>query len=41
MSVEEWAARWKRNDDFPNCLGCGGSDTKEHFFTQVRLLRPR
>lgn len=35
MSVHEWAARWKRNDDFPACLRCGGSNTKEHYFTQV------
>jgi hypothetical protein len=36
MSVAEWAARWKRNDDFPDCLRCGGTTTKEHFFTQAR-----
>jgi hypothetical protein len=35
MSVDEWAARWKRNDDFPLCLKCEGTNTKEHYFTQV------
>ena len=35
MSVDEWAARWKRNDAFPDCLQCGGKSTKEHHFTQV------
>lgn len=35
MSVAEWSARWKRNDDFPECLGCGSKNTKEHHFTQV------
>lgn len=35
MSVSEWSARWKRNEDFPACLGCGGSDTKEHYFVQT------
>ena len=35
MSVEEWSARWKRNDDFPECLACGSKNTKEHHFTQV------
>ncbi|PNW81318.1 hypothetical protein CHLRE_07g350926v5 [Chlamydomonas reinhardtii] len=37
MSVEEWSRRWKRNDDFPHCLapGCGGADTREHYFTQT------
>ncbi len=33
--MPEWSARWKRNEDFPACLGCGGSDTKEHYFVQV------
>lgn len=35
MTIEEWASRWKRNDDFPECLSCGGTRTKEHFFTQT------
>ena len=35
MSVSEWAARWKRNDDFPDCLHCGGDNTKEHHFMQA------
>ena len=35
MSVEEWAARWKPNEAFPECLNCGGSRTKEHAFTQT------
>eukprot|EP01024_Parvocaulis_polyphysoides_P016280 TRINITY_DN17226_c0_g1_i1.p1 TRINITY_DN17226_c0_g1~~TRINITY_DN17226_c0_g1_i1.p1 ORF type:complete len:147 (-),score=20.80 TRINITY_DN17226_c0_g1_i1:113-520(-) len=34
MSAEEWAARWKQNQDFPECLECNGNNTKEHFFTQ-------
>eukprot|EP01024_Parvocaulis_polyphysoides_P016281 TRINITY_DN17226_c0_g1_i3.p2 TRINITY_DN17226_c0_g1~~TRINITY_DN17226_c0_g1_i3.p2 ORF type:complete len:130 (-),score=17.09 TRINITY_DN17226_c0_g1_i3:165-521(-) len=32
MSAEEWAARWKQNQDFPECLECNGNNTKEHFF---------
>ena len=36
MTVDEWAGRWKRNDDFPACLGCGCDNTKEHHFTQVK-----
>lgn len=35
MSVDEWSARWKRNDDFPECLNCGSKNTKEHHFTQA------
>jgi hypothetical protein len=35
MTIEEWAARWKCNDDFPECLACGGTRTKEHYFTQT------
>ena len=35
MTVDEWAKRWKRNDDFPDCLACGSSSTKEHHFTQA------
>lgn len=37
MSVDEWAARWKHNDDpvFADCLNCGGKNTKEHAFTQT------
>lgn len=35
MTVDEWSARWKRNDDFPDCLECGGKKTKEHHFTQT------
>ncbi|KXZ42058.1 hypothetical protein GPECTOR_214g440 [Gonium pectorale] len=37
MSVQEWSARWKRNDDFPTCLAeeCGSIDTREHYFTQT------
>jgi hypothetical protein len=41
MDVEEWAARWKPNEDFPECLGCGSSRTKEHYFTQVRRSMQR
>jgi hypothetical protein len=36
MSIQEWAARWKRNDDFPACLNCAGTNTKEHHFMQVK-----
>lgn len=36
MTINEWSARWKRNDDFPECLKCGSSNTKEHHFTQVK-----
>jgi hypothetical protein len=35
MSVDEWAARFKRSEEFPDCLACGGTHTKEHAFTQV------
>ena len=35
MTVDEWAKRWKRNDDFPDCQSCGSKNTKEHHFTQV------
>lgn len=34
MTIDEWAARWKRNDDLPDCLACGSLNTKEHFFNQ-------
>eukprot|EP00873_Tetraselmis_striata_P005537 jgi/Tetstr1/425801/TSEL_001584.t1 len=34
MTIEEWAARWKRNEDLPDCLACGSLNTKEHAFTQ-------
>ena len=37
MSVDEWSARWKQNEDFPECLNCGSKNTKEHHFTQVRV----
>ena len=35
MSVAEWSSRWKRNDDFPECLNCGSLNTKEHHFIQA------
>ena len=35
MTVDEWSARWKRNEDFPKCLNCDGSNTKEHHFIQT------
>jgi hypothetical protein len=35
MTVDEWAARWKKNEAFPECLNCGGTNTKEHAFTQT------
>jgi hypothetical protein len=34
MTVDEWASRWKRNDDIPDCLACGSTNTKEHYFKQ-------
>lgn len=37
MSVKEWAARWKQNEAYPECLVCGSHNTKEHHFTQVGL----
>lgn len=40
MSVAEWSSRWKRNDDFPDCLNCGSLNTKEHHFIQVGCARP-
>ena len=36
MTVDEWSARWKPNEAFPECLQCGGKNTKEHHFTQAR-----
>jgi hypothetical protein len=41
MDVAEWAARWKTSGEFPQCLACGSSNTKEHAFTQVRPPPPR
>eukprot|EP00879_Flechtneria_rotunda_P003561 GHRR01003795.1.p1 GENE.GHRR01003795.1~~GHRR01003795.1.p1 ORF type:complete len:147 (+),score=35.71 GHRR01003795.1:251-691(+) len=35
MSVDEWAARWKRSEEFPDCLACQGTNTKEHAFSQT------
>lgn len=35
MSVDEWAARFRRSEEFPLCLACDCSNTKEHAFTQV------
>jgi hypothetical protein len=35
MTVDEWAARWKPNEAFPECLACGGTNTKEHAFSQT------
>merc|ERR1712017_52476 len=35
MTVDEWSCRWKRNDDFPDCLACGSLNTKEHHFIQT------
>merc|ERR1712241_1194877 len=35
MTVDEWSARWKRNEDFPDCLACGSLNTKEHHFIQT------
>ncbi|KAK2079746.1 hypothetical protein QBZ16_002141 [Prototheca wickerhamii] len=35
MSVKEWAARWKQNEAYPECLVCGSHNTKEHHFTQT------
>ena len=38
MTVDEWSCRWKRNEDFPDCLACGSLNTKEHHFIQVSIL---
>merc|ERR1711982_117278 len=35
MTVDEWSSRWKRNDDFADCLACGSNNTKEHHFNQT------
>lgn len=35
MSVDEWSARFRRSEEFPACLACESSNTKEHAFTQV------
>ncbi|MEW5305328.1 MAG: hypothetical protein WDW38_005631 [Sanguina aurantia] len=35
MTVDEWAARWKNNEDFPACLNCNSKATKEHYFVQT------
>jgi len=36
MTVDEWSSRWKRNDDFPDCLHCGSHDsTRECHFVQT------
>ena len=35
ISTFRWAARWKRNDDYPDCLACGSMNTKEHHFMQA------
>jgi hypothetical protein len=40
MDVNEWAARWKTSAEFPQCLACGSSNTKEHAFTQVTSAVP-
>lgn len=34
MTIEEWCARWKRNEDYPDCAACGSDNTKEHHFSQ-------
>ena len=35
MTFEEWTALWKPNPDFPECLCCGSTNTKEHHFVQM------
>ncbi|KAL4855996.1 hypothetical protein ACK3TF_003441 [Chlorella vulgaris] len=35
MSVDEWSARWKPNEAWPECLQCGSKNSKEHHFTQT------
>ena len=36
MTVDEWSSRWKRNDDYPECLHCGStSATRECHFVQT------
>jgi hypothetical protein len=36
MSVDEWSARWKKNESLQECLQCGGKSTREHHWMQVR-----
>jgi hypothetical protein len=38
MTVDEWSARWKKNDDIADCLNCGSLNTKEHHFTQASTI---
>ncbi|KAF8068161.1 EP0 [Scenedesmus sp. PABB004] len=35
MSADEWAARFRRSAEFPECLACGGANTREHAFSQT------
>ena len=35
MTVAEWSAHWKRNEDLQACLACGSCNTKEHHFIQT------
>lgn len=36
MTIDEWSARWKRNDDFAQCANCGSTTaTREHHFVQT------
>ena len=37
MDWTEYFGRFKASPEFPECLACGGANTKEHYFTQVRL----
>lgn len=32
---KKYFGRFKTSPEFPECLECGGTDTKEHYFTQT------
>lgn len=35
MDWNEYFGRFKTSPEFPQCLACGGTNTKEHYFTQT------
>jgi hypothetical protein len=35
MDWTEYFGRFKTSGEFPDCLACGGKNTKEHYFTQT------
>ena len=38
MTVEEWASLFKSNEEFPTCLACRSTNTKEFWFLQQCML---